>query len=188
MTANPVVYMDACCFIDLAKSALSVPTLREREPHIFYCRKFLDAARAKDAVVYTSTISVVECVNIKDTTAPGCPIVEDDGARTLFRGMLMSAKSGVMPVMPMPKITELARDLRWVHDITCKPVDAVHIATALAMKCSHMFSTDGRLGAENIRKISALGLTVCTADRAVELLPDQYRQYTLRPANDKTGH
>jgi len=49
---KPGIYMDACCFIDLAKTALSVHTSPKREPHIFYCRKFLDAARAKDVNVY----------------------------------------------------------------------------------------------------------------------------------------
>jgi predicted nucleic acid-binding protein len=187
MTTKPVVYMDSCCFIDLAKTALSVPTVAKREPHIYYCRKFLDAARAGDVTVYTSTLTVVECVQITDSTKPGNPPVEDDSVRVLFKGMLMSAKSGVMPVIPTPLVTEAARDLRWVHDVTCRPIDATHIATALQMKCTHFFTTDAKIGAENIKKVAGLGLVICNADHAVELLPDQYRQYALKPAGAKAA-
>jgi predicted nucleic acid-binding protein len=189
MTANSVVYMDSCCFIDMAKTALSVPTVAKREPHIFYCRKFLDAARAKEVTVHTSTMTMIECVQITDSSKPGNPPVEDEAIKPLFRGMLMSAKSGVMPVIPTPRITEDARDLRWTHEITCKPIDALHIATALAMKCTHFFTTDSQIGADNIRKIGNLGLIVCTADQAADLLPSNYRQFVLRPADakDKAG-
>ncbi len=182
---KPSVYMDTCCFIDLAKTALSVHTSPKREPHIFYCRKFLDAARAKDVIVYTSTATVVECVHITDDSQPGKPIVEGEAARALFRGMLMSGKSGVMPVMPSPRITEAARDLRWVHEISCKPMDRLHLATAIEMKCTHFFTTDGRLGPENVKKLAGLGLAVSTADSVVNLLPNQYRQFELKPADGK---
>lgn len=179
--AKPAIYMDSCCFIDLARSALSVFTEPNREPHIFYSRKFLDAARAGHVTVYTSSVTVVECVNIKDESVKSKPIVEDESVRPLFRGMLMSGRSGVLPVMPTPKITEAARDLRWVHDITCKPMDAIHLATALELKCSHFFTTDA-FGAENIKKLSVLGLIVSSADYAADLLPSQYRQFDLKPA------
>ena len=183
---KPVVYMDSCCFIDLAKTSLSVPTIATREPHIYYCRKFLDAARASDVILYTSTMTTIECVVITDSSKPGSPPVEDDGVKALFRAMLMSTKSGVMPVIPTPLITETARDLRWNHDVTCKPMDALHIATALRMKCTHFFTTDSKLGRENIKKIADLGLVICSADLAVDLLPDQYRQFALRPAETIT--
>jgi predicted nucleic acid-binding protein len=185
MMNKPTLYMDTCCFIDLAKNALSVQTPGKREPHIFYCRKFLDAARAKDVVIYTSTMTVVECVAVRDESQPDNPIVEDDAARALFRGMLMSGKSGVMPVIPTPRITEAARDLRWIHDITCKPIDAVHVATALNMQCSHFLTTDRKIGAANVKKLADLGLVVCSADDVASLLPSQYRQYELKPSATK---
>ncbi|MDP2073337.1 PIN domain-containing protein [Hydrogenophaga sp.] len=177
--STPVVYMDACCFIDMAKSTLKVPTKVERGAHIFFLRKFLEASRAKDASVYTSTITVVECVKVTDDTSPGNTLIDDDEVKRLFRGMLMSGKSGVIPVMPTPRITERARDLRWSHDVTCKPMDAMHLATAFEMKCTHFLTTDGRLGEANIARIKSLGLKVCTADQISGLLPSAYTQMPL---------
>lgn len=182
--ANPVIYMDACCFIDLAKSSLSVYTKPDREPHIFYSRKFLEAARANNITVYTSSVTAIECVVIKDESQPNAPVVEEDTVKPLFRGMLMSGKSGVMPVIPTPRMVEDARDLRWTHDITCKPMDALHLATAIKMGCTHFLTTDN-LGAENIKKLGGMGLIVCKADEASHLLPSQYRQFELKPADDK---
>jgi predicted nucleic acid-binding protein len=180
----PVVYMDACCFIDLAKHDFKMQTRQDREPHIFYCRKFIEAARKNDATVYTSTISVVECIKLTDDLSSGGPTTEDARVKELFKGMLMSARSGVLPVIPQPRITELARDLRWDHGITCKAMDAIHIATALSMKCSHFLTTDAKLGAENVKKIGALGLAVCTADKLADLLPDEYKQLPLRARHE----
>ena len=126
-------------------------------------------------------------VVVKDQSKPDKPIVEEDAVKPLFRGMLTSGKSGVMPVIPTPKIPEAARDLRWAHGITCKPMDALHLATAIEMKCSHFLTSDG-LGAENVAKLAALGLTVCRADSAARLLPTQYRQFELRPVTEKPAN
>lgn len=177
--------MDSCCFIDLAKNALSLPVLAKRDPHVFFCRKFLDAARANDVTVYTSTMTVIECVYVTDNGTPGKQAIEDDGVKAIFRGMLLSGKSGVMPVIPTVRITDNARDLRWQDGITCKPIDRLHIATAIAMKCTHFFTSDDKLGSENIRNIANLGLTVCMADKAADLLPTHYRQFELKPAGGK---
>lgn len=186
-SSTPVVYMDACCFIDMAKFAMKIPTKVDRDSHIYFCRKFLDAARAKDATVYTSTISLVECVKLTDESSPGGTLIEDDRVKTLFKGMLMSGKSGVTPAMPTPAITDRARDLRWNHAITCKPMDAMHLATAMAMKCTHFLTTDGRLGAANVARIAALGLVVCTADSIAALLPTAYAQLQLQPKRPAGG-
>lgn len=180
MTSSmPAFYMDSCCFIDMAKTVVSVPTAIDRESHIFFCKKFIEAARAKHLIVYTSTITAVECVKLTDDTAPDRPTRDDDSIKELFKKMLMSGRSGVMPVMPNPVITELARDLRWNHRITCKPMDRLHLATALAMKCSHFFTTDDRLGQQNVSKINALGMAICRANEASDFLPDQYKQLPL---------
>ena len=181
-----MVYFDACCFIDLAKTNLTIPTPIEREKHIYFCRKLLEASRAKEVTVYTSTVTMAECVKLQDTSKPeGQQTIEDERVQKLFKGMLQSGV-GVMPVAATPSITEAARNLRWKNKITIKPMDAIHIATAIAMKCTHFVTTDGKLGADNIVRIAALGLTVCRADGLSSLLPSKYSQIEI-PTKPKRG-
>lgn len=178
--SNPLVYFDACCFIDLAKTKLTIPTLVEREKHIYFCRKILEATRAKEMAVYTSTVTMAECVKLQDTSKPeGQQTIDDERVQKLFKGMLQSG-IGVMPVAATPSITEAARNLRWKQSITIKPMDAIHVATALTMKCSHFVTTDDKLGAENVKRIGALGLIVCRADALSLLIPSKYLQIEIQ--------
>lgn len=181
MSIKPKVYLDACCFIDMAQSQLSIQMQIEREPHVFYCRKFLEAARGNDAIVFTSSLSVAECVYVKDLSKPQEEqTVLTEEVKRLFRGMLLSGsgRSGVIPVQPTPLIVEGARDLRWVHEITLKPMDALHASTALEMKCTHLVTTDKHF--DNVKvELQGMGIIVCTADSLAHLLPDRYRQLPL---------
>lgn len=186
MSTEPRVYFDACCFIDMAKSQLDIPVQAEREPHIFYCRKLLEASRSKDAIVFTSTLSVVECTHVKDMSKPeNDRIVMTDEVKRLFRGMLLSGagRSGVMPVQPTPRIVESARDLKWVHEALLNPMDAIHVASAIAMECTHFITTDGL---KSIDILKSLNLVVCTADGVAHLLPDRYKQLALTRSHGKT--
>lgn len=173
------VYFDACCFIDLAKTALDLQIEDGREPHIFFCKKLIDAARVKEAVVLTSSLTVTECTHIKDKSqADNVKIIKDNEVKRLFHGMLLSGKSGVLPAQPTPLIVEKARDLVWEYQTTLKAMDALHVATALQHKCTHFITTDN-LGDENIKIINSLGLAVCSADKVSHLLPDHHKQLDL---------
>lgn len=180
MSGEPRLYVDACCFIDMVSHDLSIGVKPGRDSHIYYCRKFLDAAKGKEASVFTSTLTVAECIVIKDETDQSNhrPVLTDEVKR-LFEGMLLSTKSGVMPVQPTPRIVKAARDLRWKHGATFKPMDSLHIATALEMKCGYFLTTDDRLKPENVEIAKSLGLAICTADSIAHLLPSKYRQLAL---------
>ena len=170
------VYFDACCFIDLAKNHLKLQLDPNREPHVFFCRKFLDAARSKECVVLTSSLTITECTHIKDKSQlESKQRIKSDEVKRLFHGMIMSGKSGVIPAQPTPLIVEKARDIVWEHGANLKSLDALHIATALQLKCTHFVTTDN-LGEGNIRIINSLGLSVCPADKIAYLLPDHHKQ------------
>lgn len=183
MSSEPRVYLDACCFIDMVAHDHSIGVRPDRALHVYYCRKFLEAARGKEAHVFTSTLTVAECLGVKnESDLKDNKLVFTDEVKRLFEGMLLSAKSGVMPVQPTPRIVKSARDLRWAHAATFKPMDSLHIATAIDMKCGYFLTTDSKLKPENIAIAKALGLVVCTADSIARLLPSKYQQLPLIPS------
>lgn len=189
MSSETRIYFDACCFIDLAQHELQLNATNAREPHVFYCRKFLEASRAKELTVFTSTITISECVSIKNEfLSDQDKRIHPPEVKRLFEGMLMSAKSGVMPVQPTPRMIQAARDLRWVHTAKFKPMDSIHIATAIAMKCSHFVTTDTKLGQESIDIAKGLGLAICNAADIAHLLPTKFRQLALTTTNKVTSN
>lgn len=186
MTINPRIYLDTCCFIDMVKYSIPIGLLGGREPHVFFCRKFLEAARASEATVFTSMLTVAECTSVRDESLPQeRQTIISPEVKRLIEGMLLSGKSGVMPVQATPKIVKASRDLLWVHGATFKPMDALHIATALTMKCTHFLTTDSKLKPSNISIANQLGLSICTADAISHLLPSKYSQLPLAPSG---GH
>jgi predicted nucleic acid-binding protein len=182
MSSGTKIYFDSCCFIDMVKHQLTIGNLAGREAHVFYCKKFLEAARAEELTVFASTLAVAECTHVKDSMQPqGKNVVLTDEVKRLLEGILLSAKSGVMPVQPTPGILKAARDLRWQHGATFKPMDSIHIATAIEMKCSHFVTTDSKLAVENSKIVSSLRLAICSADQIADLLPSKFRQLPLSP-------
>ncbi|CAN4267472.1 PIN_MT3492-like domain containing protein [Methylophilaceae bacterium] len=179
MTIDIRVYFDSCCFIDLAKTSLNLHTESGRTDHIFYCKKLLDAARKKELVVLTSILTLSECTHVKDKSKFKTEqAIRTDEVKRLFHGMVMSGRSGVLPVQPTPLVVEKARDLVWTHGTSLKAMDAIHVATAIVNKCNYFLTTDN-LGKENIEIINGLGLSVCSAGQISHLLPDHYKQMDL---------
>lgn len=182
MTEKIKVYLDTCCFIDLASRQLNIPIVEKRDSHIFICQQLIKASQKQEVTVYTSTLTSVECRSIKDRTATPPKNIITPELKDLFNRILMSGKSGVYPVMPTPRIIEMSKDLAWKHEITTKPFDSLHIATALMMKCSHFITTDD-IGSTNISKLRELGLIVTSANNLTDVLPHKYLQMPLDKTN-----
>jgi PIN domain len=170
MPNSPKVYLESCCFIDLAKQRIGVPLPdAAREKEIWFCRQILRAGRAGDMSVYTSALTTIECLHIDKQYTP-----EIQRAFTT----LLSGASGVIPVQPEIFVIERARDLRWIHKVELKPLDGMHVASALEAGCVELITTD-----EGIHKkmkgpeITALnvGLRAILASQT-QTLPAQYRQ------------
>ena len=185
MTNEVRVYFDACCFIDMAQLSLNLGLESGRDDHAFFCKQFIDASRAKEAVVVTSTLTLAECIAVKDFSKmendPSRKIVSDE-IRRLFEMMILSGTSGVMPYQQTPATTRKAVELSFDHRLTLGAMDRLHIATALISKCTHLVTSDKYKNEENIRIINGLGLVVCTADTITHLLPDKYKQLSLSNA------
>lgn len=160
-------YLDACCFIDLAKQAIGTLP-KDRATPTWYVWKLLEANRDGTVEVFTSTLTIAEC-----THADG---IVDQRVRDLFSRLLMSGQY-VRLVQPTPFIAADARDLRWNHGIVLRGADYIHVASALAIKASELLTTDTKILSVAPRT-NTIGLRIA-APQLTAVLPDDYRQENL---------
>lgn len=164
MSSNPKIYMDSCCFIEMARHAIGRHQA-DREDDIWYLKKLLEAARAGEIAVYTAMLTVNECQH-----ADG---IVDDEVKSLFDGMLLSGQY-VFLVQDSVLLAQRGRDIRWVHGISLRGPDSIHVASALEMGCSELITTDGKLY-RRAEELQQLGIRVIFA-RETQHLPEKYRQ------------
>lgn len=133
------------------------------------------AARDREVRVYTSLLTGVEVTKIRDDS--GTDRLDQD-VQDAIDGLLWSGTSGVIPIQPSIFVARQARDLRWDHEITVRPFDALHIASAVIRECDEFWTRDEKIGEENRRKIEEqFGLSVKRPSETL-ILPDSYRQLT----------
>jgi len=172
MTDARKIYLDACCFIDMVKTQIGKTLVKDREHDVWHLKRLLEAHRDKEIEIYTSTLTIAECSHggAGDISAT---------VKSEFTRLLMSGQY-VRLVQLTPFIAVDARDLRWVHGIALRGADAIHVASALAMKCEELLSSDGRLA--RLSHVDAalvrLGLHVRNG-RNTQCLPEKYRQLKL---------
>ena len=147
------VYLDTNCFVGVVYYSKFKAFRNDEEDHLKYCVKALTAAKEGDLIVYTSTITVAECQTVK-----GC---YDDEVKRLFRSILTSGRI-VRLVADSIFIAETARDLRWNHDINLKGVDAIHISSALEVRCDEFLTKDIKI-LKQADKFAKLGLVATKA-------------------------
>lgn len=166
-TDRPRIYLDSAPIIDLVKFKVGVGINQQREKDVWHMQQLLVASRDEKINLFTSAISILECVHVQDQN-------KLDAAKPFFLGLLASGKSGIKLVQPTLSLMERARDLRWIHGISLKGVDALHAATAIQFHCAELLTRDGRFAA-NKELLATLGVHVCTPSDT-ELLSDEYRQ------------
>jgi predicted nucleic acid-binding protein len=165
--ADGRIYVDSCCFIDLAKE--SIGTLSEnRTNHSWYVWKLLEANKDEELEIHTSTLTIAECTHADGNM--------EQRVKDLFTRLLMSGQY-VRLVQPTPFVAADGRDLRWRHGILLNGADYVHVASALAVKATEFLTTDDRL-LRQAAKIEALGMRI-VMPALTALLPDRYRQGEL---------
>ena len=169
MIAKPGIYSDANPIIELAKWAKRTHD-PVREPDLLMMERLLKAANNNEISLFTSSISVAECV------AAGEDYGQD--VQDFFKGVLTS---GAMFKLVQDDIfvVEHARDLRWKHDIRLRGMDAIHVASAIRARCAEFLTWDtGIAGSKSLLKAQFLesqGIRVITPSQT-QLLPPLYKQ------------
>ena len=155
------IYMDACCFIEVAKGQHGTPEHR-RECDV--CWQMLKASRDGEIQVYTSTITIAEACHIGDNPP-------DEKTKAFFERLFLSGRDGVLLVEADPWIMQKARDLSWDHGIGKGAADRIHMASAIIQGCDEALTIDGRLAQrighsefEGVRIVSPLNTTKLPSD------------------------
>src|SRR5436190_1882779 len=177
MASSPRIYIDSCYYIDVAKGETRVKAEDPgREKHIWWVQTLLTAAIAGDVEIIASTMIIAECLHVGDSTTIS------DTTRDTFRRLLMGGQ--VTLVAPDVFIVERARDLLWTDGIKCGGgTDAVHVATALEMRCEEFLTYNTNKGpgkADAAVKLAAKKLRVISAP-LTSVLPDKYTAPLFKP-------
>ena len=178
MADVPKIYVDACPLIDMAKHKASRPLAEsaeknaEREQDVWYMKRLLAASRDGVISVVSSFATIAECLSIRDKGEPRA--IPDPNTQRFYSELLTSAKSGLLVIYPTTSIMEKVRDLWWRHEIFLKPMDAIHVATAMDRRCKEILTRDGDIY-KNRERLAQLRLTVIYPSNTA-LLPAAYAQ------------
>ena len=173
---KPRIYIDACPIIDLVKYRLQMSAADDRQKDTWFTDRIIQAAKRQMIELFTSTLTIAECTHVNDPK-------KNKDAQAFFLGVLASGKSGFALVQSTVTIAEQARNLRWIHEVTLKGADAIHVASALAMKCDEFITTDGKGLLKQAETLAKLNLCVC-CPCDTKLLPSEFLQENLSFGND----
>jgi len=170
------IYIETSPFLDMAKfkAGMRMATTdekhAERERDVWHVTRLLAASRDNAIRILTSSVTISECLHLGDPSEP----VPNANTQRFYSELLTSGKSGVNLVQPIQSILELARDLRWKRRIILKPMDSIHVATALHFRCKEILTRDGGIYKAQ-DQLAQLGLSVVFPS-STALLPASYTQ------------
>ncbi len=179
-TTIPVVYIDSCWFIELAKYQFKEKLEENSEKNVWFVNKFLEASRKGDIKVITSSLAIIECAACKEA-AVALSVPPD--VQTFFTNLFNTTGSGVEIVYPRPSTWELARSFRWVHQTNLKGPDSLHAATAIENGALELMTKDKAFGRLSKLPKIAIGEMKIITPKDTELLLDKYRQDALPQDN-----
>lgn len=160
------VYWDSCTWISLIQNETAVPLAGGgRENRAALARAVLDDATKKAAEIVTSTLAFSEVYR---------PSVAHDGvAGSVDKLAEFFENDFIVPVMLDRNVGELARTLMQRQYPGLKPLDAVHLASALVANVDEMHSFDERLLnlSDRIDKKNGKPLKICKPSMGGPLLP-----------------
>jgi len=170
MPEKPRIYIESAPLIDLVKSKVGVTAQDDRARDVFIVEQALDAARAGDIEIFTSALTIAECTHVNDPARL-------EAAKPFFMGLLGSGKSGIRLIQTTFSVVERARDLRWFSGVALGGADAIHVASALHLRCDELWTGDGKMLAKS-DVLRPLGLRVCKPS-VTSCLPAKYLQSQL---------
>lgn len=159
--------MDSCCFIELALESVGKNNI-DRDNDLWFLKELLNAARDEQIEVLTSTLSIAECAHAKGEVS--------DDVKALFKRFLTSGRY-VFLIQDSVLVAEKARDLRWAHGFSFSGADALHLASAMELKCDEFLTWDKQPHAHG-PALNDLALPI-RFPRDTHCLPDEYRQQQL---------
>lgn len=173
MTAKSRIYIDTCCIIQNVKGSIDENDgFSQRD--LDYVKMILEAGLKGDVELFTSSVTVAECLHTGDGT--NIP----DEAKRLFKTILSSGRIMTLKYADL-FVVERSRDFRWVHGISLKPLDSIHLATALETKCAEFWTGDcfgGTEGEKRKQLSEAFDIKIILPSETT-LLPSDYRQKEL---------
>jgi predicted nucleic acid-binding protein len=167
MSDVPRIYCDANPIIEMAKYRKRTHDPK-RERDLWMMTQILRAAQNEEIALFTSSISVAECVAAGDDWA--------QDVQEFFIGALTSGRMFKL-VQDSIFVAERARDLRWKDNIRLRGMDAIHVASALIATCGEFLTWDNDMGKSKIAQkaaaLKALGIQVAIPSDT-KLLPSFY--------------
>lgn len=164
---KPRIYFDANPLIDAIKCAITGAIEPERKRNLEYTRALMEAASDGAIEIISSSMIIAECRRADPETAA------DDKTKELITRVLSSDEAIKISYVTF-EITEKARDLDWVHGISLRAVDAIHLATAIHHGCKEMVTTDKKIRAKAAEIQKKFGVRIiATSETAI--LPPDYR-------------
>lgn len=170
MSELPKLYVESDPLIDLVKVKVGLTPKTGAERDVWYLERVLDAARAGEVELFTSTITIAECTHVSDPA-------KLENAKPFFLGLLASGKSGVRLVQTTLSVVERARNLRWFDSFKLSGADAIHVASALHMRCDELLTGDGKI-LNSAALLAPMSLKACRPS-GTALLPAKYFQDKL---------
>lgn len=162
-----IIYSDANPIIELAKYARGAHE-PGRALDVDFMRKILAAANNGEVELYTSSISVAECVHAGGDSGPE--------VQRFYIGTLTSGRMFKL-VQDSIFLAEKARDLRWKHNLNLKGADAIHVASAIEAQATEFLTWDTDISkpkvADKMKVLSLFGVSVITP-KETKLLPPLY--------------
>ena len=149
---------------------------------MWYCKHLLAAARNREIVVYTSTLTIAECTHAR---SPGGERIITKDVKDTIEGYFFSNRFGVTPVQPNVFVTDVIRDMAWNDGLFLKGFDSLHVASSLTMRCVEFLTRDRLTEEEKTILIDKHALRVCSPDET-KLLPDNYRAIGLFDEYEET--